>query len=636
MQRLRNFAPGLTFPLLFITLFALCPVSTNGQRPQQRRFATGAVPPPRFADPERGRKLAAAFPEIERLFTSFVERARMPGAVMGIIIDGELVWTKTAGVRETKDRAPVTPDTVFRIASMTKSFTAMAILKLRDEGKLSLDDPVARYVPALAELRYPTKDSPVLTIRHLLTHSEGFPEDNPWGDRQLAQSDETMRAWMRAGIPFSTAPGTAYEYSNYGFAILGQIVARVSGRPYADYVRDQILWPLGMRASTFEKSAVPNDRIAPGYRREDNSWKDEPILAHGSFGAMGGLWTSARDLARYVAFLMSAFPPRDEAERVPLKRSSAREMQQAWRGQPASAFRANVEAPLQLGVSTYGYGLGVSQDCRFTHIVGHGGGLPGYGSLMRWLPEHGVGLIAMSNLTYGGFGGVFNDALAALYRTGALQPRVVQPSPALLSAQDNVSQLITNWDDALAARIAADNLFMDIPAEVRAGRWRALATEHGACRTAGVIEPENALRGRWRMTCERGWLDVFITLAPTTQPRVQLLSVQSTLPPDADMTRAVEAVARLIADPGIFDAKKLGTIAAPTLDVERALRQFASVSRWGVCKLGEPTAGDGKRSASFRFNCERGPISARLTLDPSSRRLTSLDLLPTRDQRCVP
>src|SRR5204863_4720281 len=101
------------------------------------------------------------------------------------------------GVRETRNHARVTPDTTFRIASMTKSFTALSILKLRDEGKLSLDDPVARYVPALAGLPYPTKDSPTLTIRHLLTHSEGFPEDNPWGDRQLAQSDETLRAWMR-------------------------------------------------------------------------------------------------------------------------------------------------------------------------------------------------------------------------------------------------------------------------------------------------------------------------------------------------------------------------------------------------------------------------------------------------------
>lgn len=357
----------------------------------QQRFATGTVPPPQFADPQRKQKLAAAFPEIEKLFKSWMERLQPPGAVLGVIVDGELVFVKAAGVRKKTNDAPVTPETVFRIASMTKSFTAMSILKLRDEGKLSLDDPVSRYVLEVANLPYPTSDSAVLTIRHLLTHSEGFPEDNPWGDRQLAQTDKTIRDWIRAGIPFSTSPGTAFEYSNYGFAILRQVVAKVSGRPYADYVRDDILLPLGMKSSKFEMSEVPREHIALGYRREDNAWKPEPILAHGSFGSMGGLWTTAPDLARYVAFLLAAFPPRDGTDRGPIKRSSAREMQQVWRWSPAAAFRSSVDAPLQMGSGGYGFGLGVSNDCRYAYVVGHGGGLPGYGSLMRWLPEYGVG-----------------------------------------------------------------------------------------------------------------------------------------------------------------------------------------------------------------------------------------------------
>ncbi len=211
-------------------------------------------------------KLSDAFPEIDRRFTAWVASHHMPGAAIGIIADGNLVWIKTTGVRDVAAGAPVTPDTVFRIASMTKSFTAMSILKLRDEGKLSLDDPVSKYIPELATLAYPTKDSPPITIRLLLTHSEGFPEDNPWGDRQLAQTDATLSAWMRAGIPFSTTPGTAYEYSNYGFAILGQVVARVSKRPYADYVRDNILRPLGMTSTTYFVNDVPADRIAKGYK----------------------------------------------------------------------------------------------------------------------------------------------------------------------------------------------------------------------------------------------------------------------------------------------------------------------------------------------------------------------------------
>ena len=614
-----------------VSLLLLAVLILSSVAQAQKRVATGSVPTATFADPNRKQKLAAAFPEIEKLFNTFAER--MPGAVMGIIVDGELVWVKAAGIREATNKAPVTPETVFRIASMTKSFTAVAILKLRDEGKLSLDDPVTRYVPALADLPYPTSDSPAITIRHLLTHSEGFPEDNAWGDRQLAQTDETMRARMRAGIPFSTVPGTAYEYSNYGFAMLGQIIAKASGRPYADYMRDNILRPLGMNSTTFEKSEVPQDRIALGYRREDNAWKAEPILAHGSFGAMGGLWTNTHDLARWVAFLMSAFPPRDEADRGPVKRSSVREMQQLWRMSPGSTFRTTTDAPLQLNVSGYGYGLGVAQDCRFAYVIGHGGGLPGYGSLMRWLPGYGVGLIAMSNLTYGGFNAIFNDTLDALHRTGALQPRVVKPSPALLAAQADVSQLIIKWDDALANRIMADNVFLDVPAEVRKSRWQSLAQDHGTCRPATSIDPENALRGEWRMMCDRGWLNVFITLAPTMPPKVQTVGIGPVLPPDAEMTKAAEAIVKLL---GAWDQKALEAIAAPGLNVEKVRRQINAASAWGSCKVGETLGGNGTRNSAIRFTCDNGPLMARIALDPATRKLTNLDLVPLREQRCVP
>jgi CubicO group peptidase (beta-lactamase class C family) len=599
----------------------------------QQRFTTGSLPPPQFADSDRARKLAVAFPEVERLFTAWVKQRHMPGAVLGILIDGDLAWVKTAGVRELDTRAPVTPDTVFRIASMTKSFTALAILKLRDEGKLSLDDPIARYVPAAAELPYPTKDSPALTIRHLLTHSEGFPEDNPWGDQQLARSEETMHAWIRAGIPFSNAPGLAYEYSNFGFAILGQVVARASGKQYEDFMVKQILEPLGLSASTFEASKVPNDRKALGYRWEDNTWKNEPALGHGAFGAMGGLWTSARDLARYVAFLVSAFPPRDDPEKGPVQRSSVREMQQVGRTQPASALRRTVDAPLELNVGAYGYGLGVSQSCRFGVSIAHGGGLPGYGSLMRWLPEYGVGLIAMGNLTYASFGELFNDALAALQGTGGLQPRLVVPSPALVSAQKEVSQLVTQWDDALAARIAADNLFLDETAERRAARIRELHGKQGACQPATTIETENALRGKWRMPCERGWLDVAITLAPTMPPRVQYLRVQGVLPPGQEVVKAVETILGLMKG---WDGKLAESLAAPGFDVERMKRQVGTASSWGTCKMSDVVSGDGSRESTVKLSCERGTLSLGVSMDPGTHRLTSLELAPTRDQRCVP
>ena len=200
--------------------------------------------PARFSDPARRKELASAFPDIDRLVRDFATREHVPGAAWGLVVDGELAHVGTAGSIDANGSAPVNADTVFRIASMTKSFTAMAILSLRDAGKLSLDDPAERYVPELAALPYPTSDSPRITIRHLLSHAAGFPEDNPWGDQQLSRTEDEFTSMLQAGIPFSNPPGVAYEYSNLGFAVLGRIVTRASGMPYRDYIATRILRPL--------------------------------------------------------------------------------------------------------------------------------------------------------------------------------------------------------------------------------------------------------------------------------------------------------------------------------------------------------------------------------------------------------
>jgi CubicO group peptidase (beta-lactamase class C family) len=475
-------------------------------------------------------ELRAAFPEIDRLVREFTTRENIPGAAWGIILDGRLVHVGTTGVRELVTRSPVTADTVFRIASMTKSFTAMAILKLRDEGRLSLDDPAERYVPELKGLAYPATDAPRITIRHLLSHSTGFPEDNPWGDQQLAASEDEFSAMMRRGIPFSNPPGIAYEYSNYGYAILGRIVANVSKMPYRDYVAREVLQPLGMTATTLEPAAVEPGRLAHGYRWEDDQWKEEPQLPDGAFGAMGGMLTSLNDLARYVGAFIGAWPSRDGPDAAPVGRASLREMQQVWRASPATVSRSESGA-LQLNAGGYGYGLRISQTCDFNHIVAHSGGLPGFGSQMRWLPDFGIGLIAMGNRTYTGWNGVFTQALELLQQTGALRARMAAPSPALVKARDEVSQLVIEWDDALADRVAAGNLFLDRSKERRRREIADLRAQVGACRTTDQFTfVENALRGTWTLTCERGNLDVAVTLAPTMPPAVQFLQVGPSRP----------------------------------------------------------------------------------------------------------
>uniref|UniRef100_UPI003982EDED serine hydrolase domain-containing protein n=1 Tax=Phenylobacterium sp. TaxID=1871053 RepID=UPI003982EDED len=130
----------------------------------------------------------AALAEVDRIFADWRLAAHAPGLVYGVVADGKLVHVRGLGVQDTGSNTPVTADTLFRIASMSKAFTALAILKLRDEGKLLLDAPAETYVPELKAWRYPTTDSPRITVRNLLTHTAGFVEDNPWGDRQQVMS----------------------------------------------------------------------------------------------------------------------------------------------------------------------------------------------------------------------------------------------------------------------------------------------------------------------------------------------------------------------------------------------------------------------------------------------------------------
>ena len=280
-----------------------------------------------------------------------------------------------------------------------------------------------------------------------------------------------------------------------------------------------------MESTTLEPGEVPGERIAKGYRWEDAQWKLEPPLPDGAFGAMGGMLTSITDLGDYVAMYLGAWPPRDGADTMPLRRASLREMQQVWRPATPSVTGGGAEQ-VRLNAGGYGYGLRVSSTCTFAHIVAHSGGLPGFGSQMRWLPEYGVGLIGLGNRTYTGWTGPFNDALVMLAKTGALEPRVPQPSPALESAREAVTRLIVRWSNPLADSIAANNLYLDRSRDRRRAEIAALRTRVGECRAGtGFDYVENALRGEWLVPCDRGSLRVAVTLAPIVPPKVQHLEV---------------------------------------------------------------------------------------------------------------
>lgn len=484
--------------------------------------ASDAYPPARFTDPARVQKLESALPEVDAIFRRYAAEHKIPGLTWGVVIDGRLAHTASAGVRDRASNAPITERTAFRIASMTKSFTVLAVLKLRDDGKLSLEDPVSKWIPEFATMELPTRDTPPIRLRQIMSHSAGFPEDNPWGDQQLSASDADLTQWLRRGIPFSTPPGTRYEYSNYMFGLLGRVVTKASGMPYEKYVRTEILEKLHMDASTFDFTKVPTADRAVGYRlKPDGTYSEEPPLPKGVFDSAGALLVTAGDLGKYVAFHLSAWPARDDPETGPVRRSSVREMSHLWTPSNLTVNRSG--GTLQAVESGYGYGLRISTDCRFEHIVAHGGGLPGFGSYMSWLPDYGVGMFAMATLTYSGPSEPISQAWDVLARTGGLQKRELPASPILSEMRDHIANLWKSWDDGEAKQIASMNLFLDAPVAQRRDEIRKLKDEVGECSAAGPVIAENWLRGQFNMKCSKGIVGAFYTLSPTVPPRVQYL-----------------------------------------------------------------------------------------------------------------
>lgn len=485
--------------------------------------AAEPYPPARFTSPDRLEILQKAFPTIDEIFRRYAADKHIPGIVWGIVIDGQLAHVGAFGVQDLTTKIPVSETTAFRIASMTKSFTVLAILRLRDQGKLSLEDPVSKRIPEFANIELPTRDSAPLKIRQLMSHSAGLPEDNPWADQQLAASEGDLTQWLRQGIPFSTPPATRYEYSNYAFGLLGRIVTKAAGTPYDLYVQREILAKLHMDSTTFEFSKVPKERRAVGYRLlPDGTYLEEPPLPQGAFGSAGGLLTTADDLGRYVAFHLSAWPPRDNPDTGPVRRSSVREMSHLWT--PSNLTARRTYGKLQVMNTGYGYGLRITTDCRFERIVSHSGGLPGFGSTMAWLPDYGVGIFAMATLTYSGPSEATNSAWDALLQTGGLQRREVPASPILVQMRAHVLQLWNHWDEAEAKKVGAMNLLLDAPSAQRQAEIQTLKDEVGECTSAGPVIAENWLRGQVNLTCANGTVGAFFTMAPTKPPAIQHLT----------------------------------------------------------------------------------------------------------------
>ncbi|HEY5692016.1 MAG TPA: serine hydrolase domain-containing protein [Cyclobacteriaceae bacterium] len=476
--------------------------------------------PPYFADANRLEKMKAAFPIADKIFQEYAEKYHFPSIVYGIVADGELIHTGTYGEANRETKAKPTTKTLYRIASMSKSFTAMAILKLHDEGKLRLQDPAHQYIAELGKIQYLTADAPAVTIQHLLTMSAGFPEDNPWGDRQLDDTDQELIDLVKEGISFSNAPGLSYEYSNLGFALLGNIIKQVSGVSFQQYITENILKPLGMNDSKWEYTEIPEDQLALGYHWVNDQWQPEPILHDGAYGAMGGLFCSIEDFSKYVAFHLSAWPARNDPDDGPVKRSTIREMHQVWRlndNSPAT----NQYGPFDFG---YSYGLGWRKDARGIVRISHSGGLPGYGSEWRIFPDYGIGVVSFSNRRYGAPGLPNDRVMDTLLSMANLKPRVLPVSEILKQRQDELVNLFLNWSES--SELFAENFYMDKPLDLRKKEIDEIFQNAGTLKSVGELIPENQLRGSFIIECEKKKISVFFTLTPENKPLIQQLNLR--------------------------------------------------------------------------------------------------------------
>ncbi len=475
--------------------------------------------PPYFANTNRKKEILALLPEVDHLYKQFAIEKDLPGYAYGIVVDGELFHSGCGGYLDVDKKTPVTPRSFFRIASMTKSFTAMAILKLRDENKLRLDDPISLYIPEFKGQKL-TEDSPTITIRHLLIHTIGFPTDDPWADRKMHESEEELLALLKNAPYFAHVAGTTHEYSNLGYTLLGLIVTRVSGVSYEKYILENICAPLGMKEAAWDFTEAPHEQLAQGYRKIEGEWIKEPLIRSGPFGAMGGLITSVESLAPYVALHQAAWPPRSDKETGPLKRSSLREMHHPW---TFIDFVREKDSKNKKHTFTkaYGYGLRWVKSLEGLVFVGHSGGLPGFGSNWTFLPEYGIGVIFLANKTYTPAEPLNREVLTALVNKGKLKPRTFSPPSILEERQNELLKALKNWENIEESKTFAPNFFLDNPLPLLKKETEQLFEKMGSILSTEELKTESQLRGSFILNCKKGKLKILLELTPENPPRIQ-------------------------------------------------------------------------------------------------------------------
>jgi CubicO group peptidase (beta-lactamase class C family) len=320
--------------------------------------------------------------ELRARVAEVLEREQVPGAGLALVDERGLIWAGGVGVADLDSKRPVDADTVFRVASITKSFVALGVMRLVEQGRLELDEPLRELMPEV-EIGNRWASSDPITLAHALEHSAGFDDMrfNEW----FGDDDTTPREALAINPRSREArwrPGSRMSYSNPGYTIAGHAIELATGEAWDRWLEREVLARLGMHTARFRRTPQLEQRLAMGYSRPGEAAPFLP-LAH---APAGSLLASPRELAQLVHFWLRRGAP------LPSSRAG-----EAIVG-PASLARIERTETLPYPGTDASYGLGNYGDVgHAARARGHDGGLPGFLSAYRYFPELGVGYVMLLN-----------------------------------------------------------------------------------------------------------------------------------------------------------------------------------------------------------------------------------------------
>ncbi len=347
--------------------------------------------------------LSAKLAEIDSLVASDFARNSVGSVTVGVVSGNQLIWTKSYGKADMEKQQPADKDTVYRIGSITKMFTALMLEQLADAGKVHLSDPLEKYFPEVNSVQGRFKDAPPITLAQLATHTSGMGREPDDLEKYLQGAVADWEKTLIAALPhvhYVFEPGTRYSYSNIGYATLGAALGRAAGEPYIQYVPKHIFGPLGMTHTALEPNPDLLAHLSKGYEaRADKIDSETPQREHAGRGYKvpnGAIYTTVGDLAKFCSFFMGDGPA------TVLKTNRL------------EYYLHQVEMPSNADLN-YGYGLGFEAMRRDHYVaVGHGGAVSGYQAGLYMNRETHIGVIVLANALGRGAVGTSDLALRSL------------------------------------------------------------------------------------------------------------------------------------------------------------------------------------------------------------------------------